>query len=72
MFLRNSASGMFLRNSAKLDASRRTYRACALRVDRQWPVSAFQSLIVLSSLPLANVVPSGLHVTDLTLPFAMR
>jgi hypothetical protein len=40
--------------------------------DAHWPVCVFQTLIVLSSLPLAIIVPSGLHATDLTLPFALR
>jgi hypothetical protein len=45
---------------------------CPVKVDAHWPVCALQSLIVLSSLALAMVVPSGLHATDLTLPFQMR
>jgi hypothetical protein len=38
-----------------------------LSVVSESPVFVFQSLIVLSQLPLANVVPSGLHATDETL-----
>ena len=44
---------------------------CPLSVASHWPVFAFHSLTVLSSLPLAIRVPSGLHATDLTLQ-AMR
>jgi hypothetical protein len=45
---------------------------CPVNVDTHWPVCAFQTLIVLSLLPLAIFVPSGVHATDLTLQFAMR
>jgi hypothetical protein len=42
---------------------------CPVSVDSQSPVFVFQSLMVSSLLPLANIVPSGLKVTDLTLRF---
>ena len=41
-------------------------------VDKHWPVWAFQTLMVLSLLPLAIFLLSGLQATDLTLPFPMR
>jgi hypothetical protein len=40
---------------------------CPLNVDRHLAVVAFQSLMVVSSLALADDVPSGLHATDQTL-----
>ena len=36
-------------------------------VESESPGVTFQTLIVLSQLPLANVVPSKLHATDETL-----
>ena len=44
-----------------------TYLECPLNVESHFPVPEFQSLISLSKLPLAIVVPSGLHATDRTL-----
>ncbi len=75
--------GMFLRNLPWVPAQRPLYFStlfipqldgkvlknpeCPLRVDSQLPVVAFQSLMVLSPLPEANVLPSGPHATDQTL-----
>jgi hypothetical protein len=40
---------------------------CPLNVDTQSPVFVFQSFTLLSSLPLAKIVESGLQATELTL-----
>jgi hypothetical protein len=40
---------------------------CPLRVHFTWPLCVSHSLMVLSTLPLASTVPSGLHETALTL-----
>ena len=45
----------------------RTGSLCPLSVDTQSPVFVFQSLTLLSSLPLAKIVESGLQATELTL-----
>jgi hypothetical protein len=42
---------------------------CLLSVDSHWPVFEFQSLTLLSRLPLDIFVPSGLHATQRTLRY---
>jgi hypothetical protein len=49
--------------SLGLKARQLTSCECPLSVDSHVPVSTFQSLIVLSQLPVASLVPSGLKLT---------
>ena len=42
---------------------------CPLNVEWHLPVVVFHTLIVLSTLPLANDAPSGLQATEKTLRF---
>ncbi len=57
-----------LRQGKKIRFKKKSHQSeCPLSVDWTCPVRASQILMVLSWLPLANAVPSGLHATDQTL-----
>jgi hypothetical protein len=45
-------------------ATDETYLECPVNDDRHFAVVAFQTLMVLSALPLAKDAPSGLHATE--------
>ena len=51
----------------KIEKKKSYLDECPLRVDTQSPVFVFQSLTVLSQLPLANIVPSLIQATERTL-----